>query len=216
MSNTEFFNYDEIPVGYYDIVHSRARGMQAFWHRCKFEEVTKYVNDIETTNILDVVCGPGPFLGNYIHKARGLGIDLAQGQIEYACGKYGSDVITFETASSSQIRGNGQVFHVVTCIEFIEHVTESEVNQMLQDIRPCLPLNGTLIITTPNYRVLWPFLERCINNLARGQIYDQQHITHWNRKKIRNILSSNGYSVKHLRGIHSLATFGAVPFASPL
>jgi len=211
MTDNEFFNYDDIPVGYYDMVHSRTHGVQAFWHKVKFEQVYDCFPDIDRTTILDVACGPGTFLGNYIRNAHGLGIDLAHGQIEYARAKYGSERIFFETASSSKIRDKGQIFNVVTCIEFIEHVTEFEVERMLQDIRLCLPGSGTLVITTPNYRGLWPLLEWSINKIARGQVYDQQHITHWNRKKIRNILISNGYKVEQLRGIHGLA-----PFIAPL
>jgi len=212
MHKNQPFDYEEIPTGYYDLVHERNSGMQAYWHRIKFENVGSVVSDTPSIRLLDFACGPGTFLGNYMRQSQGLGVDLAARQIQYARDKYRLSNLTFETFSIQELTERSETYQVATCIEFIEHISEEEVTALLQGIRKLLDQNGTLVITTPNYRGPWPVLEWCIDRFANGQVYDQQHITHWNRKRIREVLSLNGFTVNQIKGMHGIAPFFA-PFS---
>ena len=78
----ENFDYDTICVGYYDQIFKKNKGIQSAWHHIKFDYVEKKISDTE--NHLDIGCGSGTFLGNYLRNKKRIGVDIASKQIEYA------------------------------------------------------------------------------------------------------------------------------------
>lgn len=201
------FDYGSIPAGYYDTVFQKKKGIQATWHYLKFLGVN---NRIETTTktLLDVGCGPGTFLGNFIdHRIQAVGFDVASAQIEYAMQKYqrknitfvcGKDLLPFETAS----------FDTITCIELIEHLDKTQIDALLKECYRVLTPRGKLILTTPNYKSLWILLEKIVNQLSPLS-YEDQHISHFNQTTLRKCLQSNGFHAK-VRSYLGVAPFLSV------
>jgi ubiquinone/menaquinone biosynthesis C-methylase UbiE len=82
---TNNFWEEKLIQGYYDKVLKKGlkknRGLQAAWHHTIFlksaEEIS--IDDFH----LDIACGPGTFIGNYIN-AKSTGIDIVEKQIQYA------------------------------------------------------------------------------------------------------------------------------------
>ena len=74
---TEYeYDYDRIPVGYYDAVFERHRGVQSKWHHHKFERFLAAVHPGE--RLCDVGSGPGTFIGLLPDTDQATGVDLAQ------------------------------------------------------------------------------------------------------------------------------------------
>ena len=76
--------------------------------------------------------------------------------------------------------------------EFIEHVSEDSCKKNLIEMNRCLKKNGKLILTTPNYRSIWPILEFIVS-LVTKENYLKQHITHYNRNSLERMMLENGF-----------------------
>ena len=82
------FDYNTISEGYYDEVFKRKKGIQSAWHHIKFDFVEKKIKN--SNKHLDIGCGAGTFLGNYLRNIKRVGVDIAKKQIDYAI-KYNKD-----------------------------------------------------------------------------------------------------------------------------
>lgn len=208
----ETFDYDSIPPGYYDEVYRRGHGVQSFWHRHKFEAVSRELELAGASTHLDIACGPGTFIGNYKLGCPAIGIDMAGGQISFAQRTYGSAEHSFVEMEIVPSTDFEMGFDGVTLIEFIEHVTPEVTSMCLEVARRHLSPGGVIVLTTPNYRGLWPLLEWGIAKFANGLQYDQQHITLWNKRKLRKFLKANGFEIITMEGLQGIACFVA-PFS---
>ena len=60
-------------------------------------------------------------------------------------------------------------------IELIEHLPPADARRLLAEARGMLSPQGRLVVTTPNYRSLWPLIEWGLNRVSRVS-YEQQRI----------------------------------------
>jgi 2-polyprenyl-3-methyl-5-hydroxy-6-metoxy-1,4-benzoquinol methylase len=208
-THEDLFDYESIPPGYYDAVWSRKNGIQSYWHHNKFESIKEALASKTFRSQLDIGCGPGTFVGNYLLAESSIGIDFAGTQIQYANLKYGEKAEFFK-ASVNQVPSKYGEFDLVTLVELIEHISVEDFKNLLNSLRLRITPQAHIVITTPNYRPPWIFLEWCLNNLARGLKYDQQHITKWNKKSLKEFLKSEGFELVHLGGIQGFAAFVSV------
>lgn len=189
------FEYESIPVGYYDNIFriglEKRRGLQYSWHYLKFFSVKnqfpKYINH------LDVACGPGTFIGNFLDN-RSIGLDISKNQIIYAKNTYTSLKNNFIQHDIINGSTNLKNFDVITLIEFIEHIKPEEVNYLISNLLKQLNKNGKIIITTPNYSSLWILLEKIISFLGPVD-YKSQHINRYSKKRILKELKFQKVSV---------------------
>lgn len=177
------FDYSKIPSGFYDEVLEGPLGMRRFWHFHKFESVVRYIPDHlkgKDKAILDIGCFAGSFLGMMDEQLFGyqLGVDILQEQISFASKKYGNNFRKFKQYNGELELGSEfqHKFHVITLIEVIEHLTPSQILNLLMHIEELLHPEGRLILTTPNYMSAWPVIEILLN-LVSDVKYEEQHIT---------------------------------------
>lgn len=103
---------------------------------------------VEQKDVLDLGCGVG--YGSQLLAMAGaksvLGVDIAEDAIDHARKNYFHSSVTFVSKDALTLTLADQ-FDVVTCFEFIEHVTEQ--HRVLDIIKRALRPNGTVIISTP-------------------------------------------------------------------
>ena len=85
----EKFNYEKIPVAYYDVVYKKKKGIQSAWHHIKFNFVSSKIK--ASTYHLDIGCGPGTFLGIHLKEINKIGLDISKNQIDLIVGQ---DILT--------------------------------------------------------------------------------------------------------------------------
>jgi len=199
--------YDDIAPGYYDAVYARGSGVQWFWHHYRFAAITEFLPP-RGGSILDLGCGPGTFLAHFASGyERAIGIDLAKSQIEFARQKYGSDRLRFEAADVSA-SGLENQFDAIVSIEVIEHLPIEETQPFLHTILRLLKPGGTVVLTTPNYRSLWPLIERVISR--KGPVdYTRQHINRFDPSRLVTELERAGFAVRRKRTFFVVAPFVA-------
>ena len=198
-------SYDEIEPGYYDRVHRRGRGVQWFWHEHRFRTVERLLPK-PLGQVLDLGCGPGTFLGRLEEPfADGLGIDLADPQIEYARRTYARSGLSFRQGDVRELVG-GSSFDAVVSVEVIEHLPPAEANGFLRTIWSLLRPGGTVILTTPNYRSLWPLLEVLVSVLGPVD-YRAQHINPLNADRLGLALEETGFEAVTVDTFYVAAPF---------
>jgi 2-polyprenyl-3-methyl-5-hydroxy-6-metoxy-1,4-benzoquinol methylase len=197
--------YDDIAAGYYDRVYARGKGVQWFWHHYRFTAVAGAIPP-SGKSILDIGCGPGTFLGHFAKAyERRVGIDLAAPQIAFAARTYGGPEVEFRQVDLAEIDAANK-YDVVTSIEVIEHLPMTETQQFLTSVSRALKDGGTFVLTTPNYRSLWPLIEWVISK--KGPVdYLEQHINRFSPTRLVAELRKAGFTVDSCRTFFVIAPF---------
>lgn len=202
------YDYENrIPAGFYDKIYQRRTGVRFCWHDLKFRTVVAHL--AAPRRLLDIGCGPGTFIGNYLPGMEALGVDLSASQVDYATRTYGSAAHRFSTRSLADLAEAGERFDAVTVIELIEHLVPEDAIRLLAEARSLLTTDGVLVVTTPNYRSLWPIIELGVNALSPVS-YIEQHINKYRRDLLAAHLSAAGYRDVTVGSAVGLAPFTAV------
>ncbi|MEA2449215.1 MAG: hypothetical protein QOG63_1147 [Thermoleophilaceae bacterium] len=185
----EPFDYESIPVGYYDEVFRRRKGIQSKWHHLKFDRVARELEG--RRRVLDVGCGPGAMVGHLGPDHDCVGTDLSTRQIAYARETYGPAGARFYATTPGELPEHEGQFDAVTLVELIEHLDPLAVDETIGEALERLRPGGKLILTTPNFRSAWPLVEAVINRFSEVT-YDFQHINKFHAERLVELLDSHG------------------------
>jgi 2-polyprenyl-3-methyl-5-hydroxy-6-metoxy-1,4-benzoquinol methylase len=132
--------------------------------------------------IIELGCGPGFFM--QFLKEKGFenvkGIDLSTEQIALADAR-GLDVT--QTDVFEFLKKNSRIYAVIVAIDFLEHFTREELNELLPLICSALQPTGRLIVSTPNGQ-----------GLFSGAVVfgDLTHLTVFTPGSLTQLLSAHG------------------------
>ncbi len=202
------FDYDSIPVGYYDAVFTRGRGIQSKWHHLKFARFHREMAGVGRH--LDIGCGPGTFIGSLEAGRHSIGVDIAEPQIVYARERYGGHGRDFQRVDSGPLPFSDSSFDLVTIIELIEHLPPRENDALIRESLRVLAPGSTLLVSTPNYGGCWPAVEAMVERFG-GLSYAEQHVTHFGRASLGRLLEEAGGTDIVVR-----AYMGLAPFVTPI
>src|ERR1700745_2135699 len=185
---------------------------QRFWHEAKFRLIERVAIPSKSERVLDAGCGSGTisqFLS--LHAGQVIGIDSNPSAISYAGKTYKVPNLRFQLGQFQDLMAE-KPFDRIYCIEVIEHLYEPQVAEVLSLFHKLTVPGGRLFLTTPNYRSAWPFIEWLLDRFALVATLDEaQHVTHFTKGKLREILSLAGWRVQHI------GTFnGVAPFLAPI
>lgn len=201
------YDYDSLPIGYYDAIYAKAHGAQSKWHHMKFERFRLAIAGL--WRHLDIGCGPGTFIGSLAAGAhRSTGVDVARAQIDYAQAKYGGTDRDFRVVAPGPLPFDDGVFDAVTCIELIEHLPDAESLALLRETLRVLRPGGTLFLSTPNYASAWPWVEKAVNRLGPVD-YTDQHISRHDRSTLSALLRGAGCATFDIDAYMLAAPFAA-------
>jgi SAM-dependent methyltransferase len=164
---------------------------QRYWQRQRFRLITDLVRG--KGRCLDIGCGasqiiqalPGMVgLDRNVRKLRFLHL---RNNPWLVCGS--AFELPFRTSS----------FSAVVCSEVIEHLPKSPT--LLAEMHRVLEAGGRLVLGTPDYASrLWWVIERCYGMLIPTG-YDEEHISHYTREELRNLLANAGFAIRSERYI---------------
>jgi 2-polyprenyl-3-methyl-5-hydroxy-6-metoxy-1,4-benzoquinol methylase len=102
-----------------------------------------------------------------------------------------------------------QTFDCVLLSEVIEHLESPQltIRETARVLRP----GGRLLVTTPNYRSLWPVMEWAVDFLDMApKMAGEQHITRFHPRALRQLLVESGLRIQYFGTIYTLSPFLAL------
>lgn len=134
--------------------------------------------------LLDIGCGNGSLMValHQLGFEKIQGIDISEEQIQIARQSGLNEAKVAD--ATAYLKDKFGLFDAVFCMDLVEHLTKSELVELLLLIRQALKPNGKLFLRTPNMDSPWPHV------YASG---DYTHETLLNTNSIRQVLGSVGY-----------------------
>lgn len=184
------------------------RAAQRFWHEAKFRLIERIALPAKHERVLDAGCGSGT-ISHFLSRHAGhvVGIDSNPAAIDYAKQAYQAPNLEFRLGQFGDLK-NEEPFDKIYCIEVIEHLYQSQVAEVLSLFRTLTKPQATLFLTTPNYRSLWPVIERLLDAFGLVATLDEvQHVTHFIKPRLVRMCEQAGWSVSHIGSFNGMAPF---------
>lgn len=129
-------------------------GFKAGKHVIK--EITRNMDIRKLDKILDFSCGPGDLLDALLPLLKGnqkaYGVDISLSSVDLVNERFKDD----NNFAGAELLENfskiyqGGMFDLIISTEVVEHLNDSDLEQMLQEAKRTMKKGGYLVITTPN------------------------------------------------------------------
>ncbi|MFH0859940.1 MAG: class I SAM-dependent methyltransferase [Candidatus Altiarchaeota archaeon] len=178
--------------------------VQRYWQR---EKISKVVEDAGVGKLLlDLGSGSGVISNLLSESNTVISYDISENCIRN-CRKINKNLMGV-VGDAINLPFKEKSFDAVVCVELIEHLTSPQ--KCVAEIRRTLNDKGNLILTTPNFRSMWPMVEFLWDTLGKGRGYRKQHISKFDKNGLKKILEDNGMRVKKMSTILLVTPFTAV------
>lgn len=200
-----------IPGDYQHRALLEGPAVQRYWHQAKLELLDWLFTPRPGETVLDVGCGSGVFASHLAsYGARVVAIDANPDAVAYAQRTFGREGVEFRRGLLDELDLEPGRFDRATALEIVEHVYPEQVHALFAALRRALKPGGRLLVTTPNYRGLWPLVEWAADRLApTAQMDASQHVTRFHRARLRSALTRAGFEIETLRTWCTFAPFAA-------
>jgi ubiquinone/menaquinone biosynthesis C-methylase UbiE len=211
------FDYQAVSGDYqYNALHT-GPAMQRFWHGGKLAMIDRLVRPKlgAGARLLEIGCGSGnlllqaavadsfpvaldlstqalTFVRSRLQAARS-GDEAPRG---YGCTQAIGESLPLESAS----------FDYILLSEVIEHLAAPE--KVIQEAARVLRPGGRLLVTTPNYRSLWPVMEWTVDLLNMApKMAGEQHISRFHLASLKSLLTEAGLQPEYNGSIYGVSPF---------
>jgi len=180
-NSLESADYDE--RAYYSIIP-----FQSYWQRRRHHITVNWAR--RSGRILDAGCGSSLIVQS-LNNA--IGMEYNFGKLRYLS-HHGIPLLR---GSAFALPFKDESFDCVISSQVIEHIPYDEV--LFSEMRRVLRPGGMLILGTPDYATIgWRIIEPTYGYLLPGG-YADEHITHYTREKLTDILTRHGFKVDEVK-----------------
>jgi SAM-dependent methyltransferase len=211
------FDYHSVAGDYqYRALHS-GHPMQRFWHRGKLVMIDQLIRPHlrAGSRLLEIGCGAGNLLLQAtVAGSYPVALDLSMQALTFVRSRLkeaqsGSDApngFVCTQAVGESLPFPGYTFDCILLSEVIEHLEAPEIS--IREAMRVLCPGGRLLITTPNYRSFWPFMEWAVDRLNRApKMAGEQHISRFHPSSLKQILVESGLRLEYAGSIYTLSPF---------
>lgn len=134
------------------------------------ELVRRHLGDIEGLDLLEVGCGPGPYVP-FLSAARSyLGLDWNRQHILEAQAAHGGPSVSFDTSDVTDPTAlGGRDFDRVLAFGLLHHLSDEQVGGLLSAIVDCLRPDGAFLAVEPVYHPGQSWIARALKRRDSGQ-----------------------------------------------
>jgi ubiquinone/menaquinone biosynthesis C-methylase UbiE len=120
-------------------------------HAARFQQGVRLAESRPTEKLLDYGCGDGTFLSLMSDKFRAcVGADIEPEQVDDCRRRFATvPNVTFCLVEELNRTEHTRSYGVVTCMETLEHCTDSTVDSVLADLDRLCTRDGTVVISVP-------------------------------------------------------------------
>ncbi len=165
--------------------------LQRYWHKRRFEEVSKMIEESSEGTILDIGSADGTFTNVILQKSKTkkiIGIDVLKKSVDWANKHWNSKKLKFQLGDAHKLDFKSNTFDAVVALEVLEHVKNPQ--KVLGEIKRVLKKGGYAVFLVPSdsilFKIIWFFWTK-----SRGKIWQDTHIQTYR----------NDYLVKISRGV---------------
>jgi ubiquinone/menaquinone biosynthesis C-methylase UbiE len=211
------FDYHSVAGDYqYRALHSGYQ-MQRFWHAGKLTMIDRLIRPHlkAGSRLLEIGCGAGNLLLQAtVAGSYPVALDLSMQALTFVRSRLEEAYSGVEAPSGfacTQAIGESlplkdESFDCVLMSEVIEHLEAPQISigEAVRVLRP----SGRLLITTPNYRSFWPFMEWAVDRLNMApKMAGEQHISRFYPASLKSLLVESGLNIEYAGSIYNLSPF---------
>jgi dolichol-phosphate mannosyltransferase len=165
--------------------------LQRYWQRSRYRHVTELVSG--QGRVLDVGCGSSRILDAL--PGGSVALDISMPKLRHAR-RFGRSLVQ---ASGGSLPFPDASFPCVLSSQVVEHLPRE--CPILGEMCRVLAPGGRLVLGTPDYdRWEWVWIERAYARAAPGA-YADEHITHYTRRELVQLLEARGLRLEAVRYI---------------
>lgn len=197
---------------YQKLAREAGNPVQRFWHRQKLGLVARQLGDVRGERVLDLGSGSSEIAARLAEQgALAFAADRSVAALAAAAAEGGKRVHAVGTDIGALPFADAS-FDKIVLLEVIEHLPEEAIARYAPELRRVLAPGGRLLVTTPNYRSLWPVLEWGIDRFGgAAQMGGRQHICRFHPRRLREMLHASQFRV-----IREGSVYHVSPFVAPL
>jgi len=181
---------------------------QRAWHRLKLLAATQSLAGTLHPIILDIGCGSGTLLQFVPQGYQSYtGVDVNQAAIQFCREQYPAPENQFRLLEFDELgQLTGEQFSHIFFLESIEHITQDQGLMLMKNAKPLLAAEGVLVLTTPNRKSAWPFIEKALDFFRlTPALANEQHEHLYSMTELTALAQEAGFSVKKAYTMNGIA-----------
>lgn len=174
--------------------------LQANWHRNKLTVMEKIIRIYKPKSVLDLGTGSGNFELTFAKKLEKIvGVDYNDDALKFLSKELKKrkiknvKLVYRDILNAPEIIKLGK-FDAIIMIDVIEHLKPKPALKLISNFKNLLTPNGIMIIITPNYRSLWPIIEKLLDKFTGiPHLENMQHIMKFDVNSLRSTFLKYNY-----------------------
>jgi len=198
----------EMVKNYWDY---EAQFPEKFFTYRRGKEIIRQINEYlkKDGTVLDYGCGPGNLIDPLLNAGfRVAGLDSSPSAREQVKQRFGNNERFVGAFEQSEINISKLHFDVIIVAEVIEHLYDTQLDQLMETLKTLSTPGTRIIFTTPNEEILEDSHILCP---VSGKVFHRwQHVRSWSREGLESYLQSRNFKV-----IKTFTTDFDASFATP-